>query len=335
MEEQQSKQAAENVVQGIKQGFTVVGNHRVHSWYAWAIVGIMFGMALGVTYVANRSGDFVQSEAAGNKFTITGPIEANSRLLSTWLYKNGGFISDDLQSGKTVSLSGSYTLPDPSMTTAGAYFNQGGPAAGRAVGAVLYSKNSGNIYASTGSSIDTTKPIGKASAVYEHTLSAVYVRKSGEELPVQIGGSVYLATDVEGGARFQYIGTTGQSPVYGATGNIKIAGGLPFYVTPGYPIVFKNVPKPGHPNADSTFRLKRYVSPVIPYAANIKFRIAPVDYNDMTKGYKVKSIVIAPKVSTSGTPITDDSTDSDPPLADDEVVSVPLDNTTTTTSTQR
>lgn len=46
---------AEKVVGSISKDFTVVGSRRVHSWYAWAMVGIVFGIALGIIYVANRS----------------------------------------------------------------------------------------------------------------------------------------------------------------------------------------------------------------------------------------------------------------------------------------
>jgi hypothetical protein len=52
------------VVGGLKTDFKIVGSHRVHSWYAWAIIGIVFGMALGVIYVANRTGRFQQSDAS-------------------------------------------------------------------------------------------------------------------------------------------------------------------------------------------------------------------------------------------------------------------------------
>ena len=55
---------AEKVVSDLQRDFKIVGTHRVHSWYAWAIVGIVFGMALGIMYVANRSAGFTSSSAA-------------------------------------------------------------------------------------------------------------------------------------------------------------------------------------------------------------------------------------------------------------------------------
>jgi hypothetical protein len=55
---------ADAVVGDIKKEFMIVGKHRVHSWYAWAIVGIVFGMALGIVYVANRTSRFESSSAS-------------------------------------------------------------------------------------------------------------------------------------------------------------------------------------------------------------------------------------------------------------------------------
>ena len=62
---------ADSVVEDIHKDFVIVGKHRVHAWYAWAIVGIVFGMALGIVYVANRSGSFSACSAAGLELHIT------------------------------------------------------------------------------------------------------------------------------------------------------------------------------------------------------------------------------------------------------------------------
>jgi hypothetical protein len=59
-----SNSAVEKVVGDLQKDFKIVGSHRVHSWYAWAIVGIVFGMALGIVYVANRSGQIENSDAS-------------------------------------------------------------------------------------------------------------------------------------------------------------------------------------------------------------------------------------------------------------------------------
>ncbi len=59
-----SENLTDAVVREIHKDFTLVGKHRVHSWYAWAIVGIVAGMGLGIVYVANRSANFEQSQAA-------------------------------------------------------------------------------------------------------------------------------------------------------------------------------------------------------------------------------------------------------------------------------
>jgi hypothetical protein len=65
MDEQQNQSGiAEKVVSSLSKDFKIVGTQRVHPWFAWAIVGVVFGMALGVVYVSNQSGQFGQSQAA-------------------------------------------------------------------------------------------------------------------------------------------------------------------------------------------------------------------------------------------------------------------------------
>lgn len=63
-QQQPTNEAVDKVVGDIQKDFKIVGTHRVHSWYAWAIVGIVFGMALGIIYVANRSVKVQESDAA-------------------------------------------------------------------------------------------------------------------------------------------------------------------------------------------------------------------------------------------------------------------------------
>lgn len=63
----QTNEAAEKVVGELNKDFKIVGSHRVHSWYAWAIIGIVLGMALGIVYVANRSVTVQESDAAAAK----------------------------------------------------------------------------------------------------------------------------------------------------------------------------------------------------------------------------------------------------------------------------
>jgi len=52
MEENKTDQ----VINELEKNFKVVGASRVHSWYAWAAVGVLLGAAVAVAYVANRSG---------------------------------------------------------------------------------------------------------------------------------------------------------------------------------------------------------------------------------------------------------------------------------------
>lgn len=62
--QQPANEAVNKVVGDLQKDFKIVGTHRVHAWYAWAIVGIVFGMALGIIYVANRSVKVQESDAA-------------------------------------------------------------------------------------------------------------------------------------------------------------------------------------------------------------------------------------------------------------------------------
>jgi hypothetical protein len=55
---------ADRLMSSLSKDFTVVGQHRIHAWYAWAIIGIIVGMFIGLVYVANRSLQFNTGEAA-------------------------------------------------------------------------------------------------------------------------------------------------------------------------------------------------------------------------------------------------------------------------------
>jgi len=68
---------AEKVVGDLQKNFKIVGTHRVHSWYAWAMVGIVFGMALGVIYVANRSSEQL-SMTFSSAAVCSGPVNPDS-----------------------------------------------------------------------------------------------------------------------------------------------------------------------------------------------------------------------------------------------------------------
>src|SRR6185436_15261990 len=69
----------DKVVSDIQKDFTIVGKTRVHSWYAWAIVGIVFGMAMAIVYVANRSGQFSASHAEEPGLPI-GAVDPNTGI---------------------------------------------------------------------------------------------------------------------------------------------------------------------------------------------------------------------------------------------------------------
>ncbi len=66
----------DQTIDALSKDFKIVGGHHVHGWYAWAIVGIVFGMAMAMVYVANLQGKFEASQAATD---IGGEIAAGSR----------------------------------------------------------------------------------------------------------------------------------------------------------------------------------------------------------------------------------------------------------------
>jgi hypothetical protein len=55
---------ADKVVKDISKDFMVRGNHRIHHWYAYAIIGVVLGMAGVMLYIANQNGQFEASQAA-------------------------------------------------------------------------------------------------------------------------------------------------------------------------------------------------------------------------------------------------------------------------------
>lgn len=77
----------EKVVSDLQKDFKLVGKSRIHGWYAWAIVGIVFGMALGIVYVANRSGQLSEIQAASSNgipdritLSVTGNVPAGTDI---------------------------------------------------------------------------------------------------------------------------------------------------------------------------------------------------------------------------------------------------------------
>jgi hypothetical protein len=80
MENNDSNQKVDSLLSSLSKDFAVVGRHRVHGWYAWAIVGVVFGMALAIVYVANRSGRFIESSADEGKIVYACPSKNESTL---------------------------------------------------------------------------------------------------------------------------------------------------------------------------------------------------------------------------------------------------------------
>ena len=66
--------SVERTLGSIGSDFIVIGKRRVHSWYAWIVIGIAVGITVAVILVADRSGEFSPSEAE------VGVIEDDSTL---------------------------------------------------------------------------------------------------------------------------------------------------------------------------------------------------------------------------------------------------------------
>lgn len=118
---------ADSVVKDIHKDFLIVGKHRVHSWYAWAMVGIVFGMALGIVYVANRSAQFNAGQAAagdvGKVKVYFNSIPAAGTLHDA-LYTGTGFVIADRRD-RALAASNPTKIPgNPSISYSGEYIDQ-------------------------------------------------------------------------------------------------------------------------------------------------------------------------------------------------------------------
>jgi hypothetical protein len=59
----ENNSSSDKVVGDLVKDFKLVGKHHVHGWYAWAILGLVSGMALMLVTVANQHAQFVRSSA--------------------------------------------------------------------------------------------------------------------------------------------------------------------------------------------------------------------------------------------------------------------------------
>lgn len=100
----------DKVMKDIKSDFVVQGTHRVHNWYAFAIIGIVFGLAVGIIYVANRNAKFDASKAAVFNFndpTANGSgkgviVEGAYSRTATAPDREGPWILATLQPGEAI-----------------------------------------------------------------------------------------------------------------------------------------------------------------------------------------------------------------------------------------
>lgn len=296
---------AESAVSDIHKDFVVVGKHRVHSWYAWAIVGIVFGMALGIVYVASRSNQnvqFTQSQAAqpiGNQFSIVGAVEANSQIFGAAMFKQGKWLADQNRS-KAVTTAGTVKIPTPGSTSAGYGFNVYFPTY-RSVGAVLLAP-SGKFYVSNGTVINTTQPSGNIKTVYTHKFVA-YFLKNGKKTALKVSGSFLPAIDVNGW------GAANRLQCMKNGGSLNVPGGIGYYASPDGDntqgcergIYFYDIPNGSKPTKH--FRAFPIMTPNA-QSGTWEFVISERD-----NSYIIVSKIFTPTLST-GTVIKDTDTDT-------------------------
>ena len=133
MDQIERSRTADAIVKDINKEFVIVGKHRVHSWYAWAIVCIVIGMFLGIVYVASQGTQFASTEAAaGDPGTVkvhfvgaTGAatIPAGGSLHDA-LYTPAGFVVADRTKQKIAATNPSKILGDPRVAFSSSYINQ-------------------------------------------------------------------------------------------------------------------------------------------------------------------------------------------------------------------
>ncbi len=75
----QDNKPTEEAISNLNKDFKLMGTHHVHSWYGWAIVGIVSGMALMLLFVANQNAQFSASNAA---VAPKGPAQAGPAKVS-------------------------------------------------------------------------------------------------------------------------------------------------------------------------------------------------------------------------------------------------------------
>src|SRR3989338_7102042 len=54
----------------LDHSYLVIGNSRVRGWHAWLAIGLIVGFVTGVFLIANRSGAFIFTSAAGNAVAL-------------------------------------------------------------------------------------------------------------------------------------------------------------------------------------------------------------------------------------------------------------------------
>src|SRR3989344_5708931 len=104
-----------NTLKTLGKDFIVVGKTRVRSWHAWLAIGVAVGVAAGVLFVANRSGEF----EAGLAQVL--PIAPTSGLVAHWKFDEGSgtTVSDSSCNGNTgtvLEITGFFSTTPAQMT---------------------------------------------------------------------------------------------------------------------------------------------------------------------------------------------------------------------------
>ena len=94
----------ERALSAFKDNFIVVGRSRVKSWHAWLAIGVTAGIFAGVLLVANQSGEFEASKAAGNVYYVSPSGSDSSSGTSASPWGTFSFAIPKLSPGDTLLL---------------------------------------------------------------------------------------------------------------------------------------------------------------------------------------------------------------------------------------
>src|SRR3989338_8825658 len=125
-----NERLVQNTLKTLGKDFIVVGKSRVRSWHAWLAIGVAVGVAAGVLFVANRSGEFdagmaqVVAPTTGNIYYVgTNGNDANSGTQAS------PFLT--IQKAAGIASPGDTVIVKPGTYTNAITTNRGGTAISR------------------------------------------------------------------------------------------------------------------------------------------------------------------------------------------------------------